>query len=90
MLKHQSKYNTLINRYQSEIEQSTGLLKTIRKRIHLLCTLKLIDFIAGIAIVIVLRNGGYLPVAMSVVAALVLVIFLAVVPDLLFDRMSVW
>ena len=86
MLKHQSKYNTLINRYQSEIEQSTGLLKTIRKRIHLLGTLKLIDFIAGIAIVIVLRHGGYLPVAITVVAAVVLFIVLAVVQDRLFRK----
>ena len=86
MLKHQSKYNTLINRYQSEIEQSTGLLKTIRKRIHLLGTLKLIDFIAGIAIVIVLRHGGYLPVAITVVAAVVIFILLSVVQDRLFSK----
>ena len=81
-------YTTLIEQYQQENEQSNIELKTVRRKIHQLGTLKLLVFAGGIAAVIALRHHSYLAIAFSALAAIIAFILLAVWQDRFFRRKS--
>lgn len=81
-----NEYSHLIEQYNRENEVATAELKTVKRKIHQLGTLKLVVFVGGIAAVVALRHEAYWAIALAALAAVVGFMLLAVWQDRYFRR----